>query len=268
MSLNKEEIMNIVNNKTTEDFICSYKRNDAFIDESLQLSNLYDGVSVLSNYTVFNIIRDSVKSKVELYEEEIALCYTIYNNVCEMHNFLSDNQLKIEQYVKEDKIDSFTFDDESNSKSIKLFDFNYDSLYNGKELLNLHDLKGALWDKIETLLSKISELEIIKNKMESITRGDYLEDEDEISKDLIKKYSNLDYDRLEDFNEEKEVSDKKYILNEVERCFKIYSYKVTNLKPSYYTIYVGRNFYGGHYMSYLFVSQLYNSDFKDLIESN
>ena len=266
--LNQETINNSTNKKTDKDFISGYVTYDDFIEESIHATNLYDGVSILTNYTVFELIRDSITTEIESHEENIALCYKIYKNISETCNFLITYQDEIKEYVKKAKINEFSLE-EINDNTINLYNFNNEILYNGHGLTQLDSLKEALWRNIESSIEHIRKIEIIDNKFRDVTNDEYLEDTSDITEELIKNYSKLDYDRLNEFYDKKtKTKDKDSILEKVRECCFKYDYKVNNFDQSYYTAYVGRNFSGDLFMDYFFITNVYNSNLKDLLASN
>lgn len=260
-----EEFLGKIKNCTALDFIDEIKIEDEFFKESIQVKNLYDGISILGNYTIYSLIRESIKSRISEHEKDIAICYKVFKYTEELSEFLIKYKSQLKQFVKNKAIDSFTLVE--NDNSIDFMQLDYKILYNNEGVSSLYSLKDALWDKILSSLEKIKTTEIVLTKLKNAIKEDYIEDINEIQKVFLNDYSKLNYDRIEELTENiKVLSDKKEILQEVEFYSRRYEYILHYIDPKFYTTFIGRNFYAGIYVNYYCISTIYQSELKEMFE--
>ena len=91
MELNKEVTNDIVKNKTI-DYINGYSVDKYYNEERIHANNLYDGVSIIGNYGAVKLISDCISEKVDNIEENVAVLYKIFKDVCKLQDFLIEDK--------------------------------------------------------------------------------------------------------------------------------------------------------------------------------
>ena len=255
----QNNIQELINKDVTE-YMRGYEVRNEYLEERVHTTQLFDGISVICNYGAAQLIEESIKAHINEVEEDIAVSFRVFNQLCEMQEFLFKNRDEIECIAKESLIENFSLKNlESDSRTINILpDFNMNILYNGEGIESLEYLKKLAWLRIESLLPKRNELNVLLNKLNDASDGDdYLTSEYEISKEIMKNYNKIDGDRLDNlFYNKTLIDNKEEILVEVKMCLHNQLSKINDYRNNF-SLYIIKYFPWECYLNYCYIREAY-----------